>query len=54
VLLQMAIIYVKPFQQFFGTASLTLDQLAVCLGLSLAVTLGIEIRKAFLRRADRA
>ncbi|NDJ53067.1 MAG: cation-transporting P-type ATPase, partial [Chloroflexi bacterium] len=52
-LFQLLLIYLPPFQNFFGTAPLTLEQLGICLGLSFLVTSGIEIRKLIINLTNK-
>lgn len=53
LLLQMAVVYLPPFQTLFGTLPLTFEELAVCLGLSTIVFWAVEIEKWLMRRAER-
>jgi Ca2+-transporting ATPase len=50
VLLQMAVVYIPVFQRIFRTAPLSWQELAVALGVSVAVWLVTEVVKVFLRR----
>lgn len=48
--LQMATIYVPPFQRIFKTEALSLPELGVCLGASGVVFISVEVEKWFTRR----
>jgi len=48
--LQMATIYVPAFHDVFKTESLSLFELAICLGASTIVFFAVELEKAFIRR----
>jgi P-type Ca2+ transporter type 2C len=47
-ILQLLLIYVEPFQKFFGTHYLTLQELGVCVGASALVFVWIELEKLFI------
>ena len=47
-ILQLLLIYVEPFQKFFGTHYLTLQELSVCIGASALVFVWIELEKLFI------
>jgi P-type Ca2+ transporter type 2C len=47
-ILQLLLIYVEPFQKFFGTHYLTLQELGVCIGASALVFVWIEMEKLFI------
>jgi P-type Ca2+ transporter type 2C len=47
-ILQLLLIYVEPFQKFFGTHYLTLQELGVCVGASALVFVWIEMEKLFI------
>ena len=48
-LLQLALVYVAPLRDFFGTSPLDGVELAVCLGMSALVLVWIEGEKLFVR-----
>jgi P-type Ca2+ transporter type 2C len=48
-LLQMALIYVEPLRNFFGTHVLSLTDLGICFGFSALMFIWIEGEKLFLR-----
>jgi P-type Ca2+ transporter type 2C len=48
-LLQLALVYVPPFQSFFGTHPLDLLELGICVGFSLLMLVWIEGEKLFAR-----
>jgi Ca2+-transporting ATPase len=50
--LQMAVVYLPPFQALFKTVPLTLEDLTLCLVLSTIVFWAVELEKRWLRRAD--
>lgn len=50
LLLQLMVVYLPPFQQFFETVPLTLNDLALCLVASTAVFWAVEIEKWLVRR----
>jgi P-type Ca2+ transporter type 2C len=52
-LLQLALIYVEPLQNFFGTHYLTPLELAVCFGFSALMFVWIELEKLFTRSARK-
>ncbi len=47
--LQMVLIYVEPFQRFFGTHLLRPEELAVCFGFSALMFVWIELEKLVIR-----
>ncbi|AFY70464.1 ATPase, P-type (transporting), HAD superfamily, subfamily IC [Thalassoporum mexicanum PCC 7367] len=47
--LQLALLYVKPLQVFFGTQPLTGTELAVCFGFSMLVLVWVEMEKLVIR-----
>ncbi len=47
--LQLAIVYVPPLQNFFGTHYLTLTELIICLGFSSLLFVWVELEKVFFR-----
>ncbi|MBS0310578.1 MAG: cation transporting ATPase C-terminal domain-containing protein, partial [Proteobacteria bacterium] len=49
-ILQMAVLYVPWLNPIFRTAPLSAGELAMCLGLSSVVFVGVEIEKALVRR----
>ncbi len=49
VLLQLAVVYVPWLQDVFRTAPLTLEQLAVCVGLATVIPIAVEVEKAIRR-----
>jgi Ca2+-transporting ATPase len=53
VLLQLGVVYVPPLKRLFRTVPLSTGWLLVCAGLSLAVLLVVEIKKAVLRALSR-
>lgn len=53
VLLQMMVIYMPFFQKIFSTQALSLGDLAISLGLSAGVFLGVELFKWVLRKRSR-
>jgi P-type Ca2+ transporter type 2C len=48
-LLQLALVYVPPLQNFFGTHSLSLQELGICMGLSSLMFVWIELEKLVYR-----
>ncbi len=46
-ILQLLLIYVPPFQAFFGTEALSFNELAICFGFSLLMFVWIEVEKIF-------
>lgn len=48
LLLQLAVVYIPFFQDIFSTVSLSLSELALCLGLSVVVFASVEIEKWWL------
>lgn len=48
-LLQLALVYVPPLRNFFGTHALTLTELAVCFGFSTLIFVWVELEKLFIR-----
>jgi Ca2+-transporting ATPase len=46
-LLQLSLLYVPSFRQFFGTDALTLSELALCFGFSMLLVLWVEAEKIF-------
>jgi P-type Ca2+ transporter type 2C len=48
-LLQLALVYVPPLRQFFGTEVLTFNQLLICLGFSMLMFIWVELEKLFIR-----
>jgi P-type Ca2+ transporter type 2C len=50
LVLQMMVVYLPPFQQFFETVPLTLNDLALCLVASTVVFWAVEIEKWLVRR----
>ncbi len=53
-LLQLALIYVEPLRNFFGTHYLTGTELAVCFGFSALMFVWIEGEKLFMRSSQKA
>jgi Ca2+-transporting ATPase len=55
-ILQLLLIYIEPFRNFFGMQYLPLNELGVCLGASALVLVWIELEKLFLhwRSTQRA
>ena len=51
--LQVATVHVPVMNEAFSTAPLSLQQWAICAGLSLSVPAAIELCKSWLRAADR-
>lgn len=51
--LQMAVVYLPPFQALFGTVPLAMADLALCLTLSTIVFWAVELEKWWLRRPSR-
>ncbi len=47
--LQLALVYVPPLQNFFGTHPLSLMELAICLGFSALLFIWVELEKLFFR-----
>ena len=47
--LQLALVYVPPLQNFFGTHFLNLTELAICLGFSSLLFVWVELEKLFFR-----
>ena len=47
--LQLVLIYVEPFQRFFGTHLLRPEELAVCFGFSALMFVWIELEKLVIR-----
>jgi Ca2+-transporting ATPase len=47
--LQLALVYVPPLQNFFGTHYLNLTELAICLGFSSLLFVWVELEKLFFR-----
>ncbi|HEY9610753.1 MAG TPA: cation-transporting P-type ATPase [Allocoleopsis sp.] len=47
--LQLALVYVPPLQNFFGTHYLNLTELAICLGFSSLLFVWVEMEKLFFR-----
>jgi Ca2+-transporting ATPase len=52
--LQLAVIYVPFLQGIFNTVALSLEDLAISLGLSAAVFAGVELGKWGMRRMGRS
>ena len=52
--LQLAVVYLPFLQEIFNTQALTLADLAISLGCSLLVYLGVEVYKLAVTRASRA
>jgi P-type Ca2+ transporter type 2C len=52
-LLQLALIYVEPLRNFFGTHELTGMELAVCFGFSMLMFVWIEGEKWVAQRSGR-
>lgn len=48
-LLQLALIYVEPLRNFFGTHLLSSTEVAICIGFSALMFVWIELEKVFLR-----
>jgi len=48
-LLQLALIYMEPLRNFFGTHWLSPLQLAICIGFSALIFVWIEGEKLFIR-----
>jgi Ca2+-transporting ATPase len=48
--LQMAVVYLEPLQPIFKTTGLTVEELAVCLGLPWVVFVAVETEKWLVRR----
>jgi P-type Ca2+ transporter type 2C len=48
--LQLALIYIEPLRQFFGTQVLTATELWVCIGFSALMFVWIEMEKLFRKR----
>jgi len=47
--LQLALVYVKPLQEFFGTHALSGLELLICIGFSALMFVWIELEKLFIR-----
>jgi Ca2+-transporting ATPase len=47
--LQLALLYVEPLRQFFGTQALTAGELGLCFGFSMLLVLWVESEKVILR-----
>jgi len=47
--LQLMLIYVEPLRKFFGTQSLNLTELGICVGFSLLMFVWVELEKLFIR-----
>jgi Ca2+-transporting ATPase len=54
ILLQMALVYVPPLQQFFGTHSLSIADMEICIGFSLLFFVYLEAEKVWRGRRRRA
>ncbi|MEO0707777.1 MAG: cation-translocating P-type ATPase C-terminal domain-containing protein, partial [Cyanobacteria bacterium J06649_5] len=48
--LQLLLIYAPPLRTFFGTHSLSVVELTVCIGFSLLLFVWVELEKLFLRK----
>ena len=48
-ILQLALLYVPSFRQFFGTDALSASELGLCFGFSLLLVLWVELEKIFSR-----
>jgi Ca2+-transporting ATPase len=47
--LQLAMLYVEPLRQFFGTQALTMGELGLCFGFSMLLVLWVEAEKVIWR-----
>lgn len=47
--LQLALLYVEPLRQFFGTQALTMGELGLCFGFSMLLVLWVEAEKVIWR-----
>jgi Ca2+-transporting ATPase len=52
-ILQLMLVYVPLLRDFFGTQSLTLTQLAICVGFSSLLFVWVELEKLFIRAYKR-
>ncbi|MEO1208337.1 MAG: cation-translocating P-type ATPase [Cyanobacteria bacterium J06638_20] len=48
-LLQLALIYVEPLRNFFGTELLSSTELLICIGFSILMFVWVELEKLFMR-----
>ncbi|NEO84593.1 MAG: cation-transporting P-type ATPase [Spirulina sp. SIO3F2] len=52
-LLQLALVYIEPLRNFFGTTVLTPTELLICLGFSSLMFVWVEMEKVFVRLMGR-